>query len=421
MKIKVKEISYDKFLELNKYKHKKPIKRSFLLATIIRVISYFELLGVKFKFNKINMDKVKKNTPCLILMNHSSFIDLKVASYLLYPRKYNIVCTDDGFVGKEFLMRWLGCIPTKKFITDTVLVRDLLYTVKNLKSSILMYPEASYSFDGLATPLPSYIGKSLKFLKVPLVVIRTYGAFSRDPLYNNLQIRKVNVSADIECVLSAEEIKEKSEKELTDIVNKYFDFDNFKWQQENKVAIKENFRADYLNRILYKCPHCQAEGVMEGKGEYLTCTKCNAKYYLDEFGYLKNTNGETLFDSVPKWSRWERECVKNEIIEGKYLLDCDVDIYALKDMKAIYKIGEGHLIHNNNGFNLVGCDNRLEYLQSPASSYSLYSDFNWYEIGDIICIGDNEVRYYLVPKDKKDVVAKARLAAEEMYKLNHKK
>ena len=45
MKINVKEISYDKFLELEKYKHKKPMKRSFLLASVIRVISYFELLG----------------------------------------------------------------------------------------------------------------------------------------------------------------------------------------------------------------------------------------------------------------------------------------------------------------------------------------------------------------------------------------
>ena len=420
MKINVKEISYDKFLELEKYKHKKPMKRSFLLASVIRVISYFELLGVKFKYNSINMDKLKKNEPCLVLINHSSFIDLKVASKLLYPRKYNIVCTDDGFVGKEFLMRWLGCIPTKKFISDTTLVRDMLYCTKNLDSSILMFPEASYSFDGKATPLPTYIGKCLKFLKVPLVVIRTYGAFSRDPLYNNLQIRKVNVSADIEYVLSKDEIASKTEKELTDIVNSYFNFDNFKWQQDNKISIKEKFRADHLNRILYKCPHCNSEGVTEGKGIHISCSSCGAKYQLDEYGYLKNENGDTIFDSVPKWSEWERECVKKEIIDGTYLLDCDVDIYALKNLKSIYKIGTGHLIHNSNGFKLTGCDGKLDFSLDPGASYSLYSDFNWYEIGDIICIGDNNVRYYLVPKNCKDVVAKARLATEEMYKLNKK-
>ena len=59
-----------------------------------------------------------------------------------------------------------------------------------------MYPEASYSFDGTATPLPDSIGRLVKMLGVPVVTIRTYGAFARQPLYNGLRKRKVNVSAD---------------------------------------------------------------------------------------------------------------------------------------------------------------------------------------------------------------------------------
>ena len=48
--------------------------------------------------------------------------------------------------------------------------------------------------------------------------------------------------------------------------------------------------------------------------------------------------------------------------------------------------------------------------------YSLYADYYWYEIDDVICIGDTEVHYFLFPKNKAPV-AKIRLAAEEMYKL----
>ena len=50
--------------------------------------------------------------------------------------------------------------------------------------------------------------------------------------------------------------------------------------------------------------------------------------------------------------------------------------------------------------------------------YTLASDmdFNWYEIGDVICIGDKNCLYYCFPKQK-DVVTKARFAAEELYKL----
>ena len=39
------------------------------------------------------------------------------------------------------------------------------------------------------------------------------------------------------------------------------------------------------------------------------------------------------------------------------------------------------------------------------------------EIGDMICIGNSQVLYYCFPTEGKDVVAKTRLAAEELYKL----
>ena len=33
----------------------------------------------------------------------------------------------------------------------------------------------------------------------------------------------------------------------------------------------------------------------------------------------------------------------------------------------------------------------------PLASYSLYSDFNWYELGDMISIGNNGIQYYCFP------------------------
>ena len=39
------------------------------------------------------------------------------------------------------------------------------------------------------------------------------------------------------------------------------------------------------------------------------------------------------------------------------------------------------------------------------------------EIGDIISLGNTEIQYYCFPKNAGDVVAKARLATEELYKL----
>ncbi len=421
MKIKTKKSTYDKVIAIKPSEHKKPKKQSAFFRFVIKWYTFFDLKRVGFRYKEIGMEKLGKDEPCLILMNHSSFVDLEIVGRLFGNRPYQIVCTQDGFVGKNWLMRTLGCIATKKFITDTNLVRDMVYAVKDLKSSIMMFPEASYSFDGTATTLPDSLGKCLKLLKVPVVMVTTYGAFSRDPLYNGLQVRKVKVSAEVKYLLSPEDIKKKTPDELNEILKQAFTFDGFRWQQKNKIRIPEPFRADGLNRVLYKCPHCNKEGDMVGEGIHIYCKNCHAKYELTEYGYLKALKGETKFDHVPDWYKWERDCVRKEIEAGTYSLDVPVDICAMVNSKCVYRIGEGRLRHTNEGFHLTGCKGKLDYKQTPEKSYSLYSDYFWYEIGDVISIGDMKIQYYCFPKGAKDVVAKTRLAAEELYKYTRQK
>ncbi len=418
MKIKTKKLPYEKAISLPREKHKKPIKPSIFFRTLIRLVSIFDLMATKFTFTKKNMEKAGDGS-YLILMNHSSFIDLEIAHRIMYPKPMCIVCTSDAFVGMDFLMRLIGCIPTQKFVTDMTLIRDIIYTIKNKKTSILMYPEASYSFDGTATPLPKSLGMLVKKLGVPVVNIHTYGAFSRQPLYNCLKKRKVKVSAEVECLLSSDEIAEKSADEIQSILDKAFDFDNFKWQRENSVVIDEKDRAVGLERILYKCAHCETEGEMIGEGDSIVCKKCGASYRLTELGSLEGS-GNPRFDHIPDWYAWERECVKNELLSGEYRLDTEVDIGMMVNHSAIYMVGEGRLIHDNSGFKLSGCDGKLNYEQKPLSSYGLYADYYWYEIGDIICIGDKDCLYYCFPK-KPGVVSKTRLAAEELYKIYKEK
>ncbi len=418
MKIKTKTLPYEQVLSLAPYVHEKPRKQSFLIRKLIRILSVFDLWRTKFHFTVTGMDKLSKDEPCLILMNHSSFIDLEIIARLFADRPYQIVCTLDGLVGKKWLMRMLGCIPTRKFITDSSLVRDLVYTVKELKSSIVMFPEASYSFDGTATPLPESLGKCLKLLNVPVVMVTTYGAFHRDPLYNGLQIRKTKVSAEVEYILTPEDIRIKSTEELNAILKEHFSFDHFRWQQENGIKISEKFRADGLGRVLYKCPHCQAEGQMIGKGIHLSCQSCFKKYELTEEGFMKAVEGETEIAHIPDWYRWQRECAARELKEGTYRLDVPVDIYIMVNTDCVYKVGEGRLVHTTEGFSLTGCDDKLKFTQPPSASYSLYSDFFWYEIGDVICIGDVKTQYYCFPKGCGNIVAKTRLVTEELYKMS---
>lgn len=420
MKITKKKKAYEQVMALPRPVHRHPMKPSLLLNRLIKLLTIPDMFINRFTCSKIGMERLPDDQPCLILMNHSCFYDLKLVYHALGKRTFNIVTTNDGMVGIFGpIMRWLGCIPTNKFVTDLILIRDMKYAVETNRSSILMFPEASYSFDGTATTLPDSLGRLTKLLKVPVVSITTHGAFARDPLYNGLQLRKVKVSADVKYLLSPEEIAEKTAAEINEIIGREFSFDNFRWQQEHKVIIDEPFRADGLHRVLYKCAHCGREDGMEGKGIHLTCKHCGKTYTLTETGFLTAADGDTRFDHVPDWYAWERQEVRSELTEGTYTLNIDVDIAMLVDLKSLYLVGEGHLTHTTEGFHLTGCDGKLDYKQVPQASYSLYADYFWYEIGDMICIGDKDALYYCFPKDKTVPVAKARLATEELFKLKN--
>jgi transcription elongation factor Elf1 len=288
--------------------------------------------------------------------------------------------------------------------------------LKKNKTSVLMYPEAGYSFDGRATALPRKMGVLMKRLGVPVVTVITEGAFARDPLYNMLQIRDVKVSAHVKCIATAQELKEKSVAELDALLEEAFSFDNFAWQRDKKISIDVPFRADGLHRILYKCPCCGAENRMEGNGIHLTCHACGKQWQMDEYGQLSACNGETEYAHIPDWYTWQRECVRKELEEGTYLLDTEVDIAVQVNLEGVCMIGSGRLTHDLNGFRLTNSDGTLDYSQPAVASHTLYSDYYWYEIGDVIGIGDNVFSYFCFPEEGVSVT-KARLATEELYKM----
>ncbi len=414
MKIKTKRLSYEEVLALPRPAHQKPRKPAPFFRWLIRTLAAGDLKATHFSYTTERMEALGPG-PYLIVMNHSSFLDLEIVSRIFAREPYCIICTSDGFVGKEGLMRRIGCIPTNKYVTDVSLLSDMRCAMEQ-GSSVLLYPEASYSFDGTATPLPRKLGVMLKRLDVPVVGILTEGAFARDPLYNCLQKRDVTVRATVQGLLTREEIREKSVQELDSVLDGLFSFDNFAWQRDHGVVIDEPFRADGLERILYKCPACGAEGQTEGKGTRLTCHACGKEYELDELGQMRALSGDTEFAHIPDWYAWERAEVRRELESGSYLLDTEVEIGMLVDFKAIYMVGEGRLRHDAGGFTLDGCGGKLHFERPANQCYSLYADYYWYELGDMICIGDRETQYYCFPKGKVPV-AKARLATEERYKL----
>lgn len=415
LKIKTKTTTFEKLKTVPLPEHRAPRKPLFPLRALIRLLSIPDMCATNFSFESERMELVS-DKPCLILMNHSAFIDLKIAYKIFFPKPLCVVSTTDSFIGKGLLMRLIGCIPTQKYVSDMTLMSDMHNALHEQKANVLMFPEAGYSFDGRASALPQKMGLLLKKLNVPVVTVITEGAFLRQPLYNELRTRKVKVSAKVSCILTPEEIKEKSVKELDSLIDNAFTFDAFARQRETKTIINTKDRAKGLERILYLCPSCLAEGFMKTDGCEIFCEKCGKRYEMDVFGSLSAKDGKTEFSHIPDWVDFERKNIRNELKNGEYRLETDVKIGIIRDYKALYMVGNGKLIHDENGFSLKSDDGEIDYHQSALSAHSVNSDFYWYTIGDVVGIGNKDFLYYCFPK--KDVsVTKVRLAAEELYKI----
>jgi len=418
MKIKMLEKSYDEVMALKTPKYFKPKKTNLFWQTLLKIICKIALLPSRFTHTEVGMEKLGKDEPALILMNHAAFTDFEIAYSMLYPRKFNTVAAFETFMGLDWIMKPIGIFPTRKYISDPQLIRDIKHCLVKNKSSVLMFPEAVYTLDGTCVTLPASLPKLIKLLGVPLCTLKTNGVYLHVPAYGYVQNRKVPMHAELRYVLSPEEIKKMSVSEIQAVIDREFSFDNFRWQQENNIVIDESFRADGLHTILYKCPHCQKEGNMESSGTTLSCTACGKKWELTELGYLKALDGETEFDHVPDWYKWERQCVRKEILDGNYGFTVPCDITMIVDTKALYKVGSGRISHNaTEGFHLTGCDGKIDLRQSPDTAYTCEAIPYFYQIDDVIGISTNRALYFVFPTEQKEVVVKAKLATEEIFKI----
>ena len=93
MEIKVTKMPYEK-VAAQKPKAIPAVKKpNLLFRTLLKLVSLPDLWAAKFSYEEKGMEQLGKSEPCIILMNHSSFIDLEIASSIFYPRPINIVTT----------------------------------------------------------------------------------------------------------------------------------------------------------------------------------------------------------------------------------------------------------------------------------------------------------------------------------------
>ncbi len=398
-----------------------PIRQPLIIVGLIWLLSKIMLIGKKYKIEKIHMEGLKP--PYILLSNHMYFIDFELCAMGTWPYRVNNVVSIDGYYRRPWLMELIGSIGTRKYTKDLHLIKSISRVLK--RGDILsMYPEARYSPAGITSYLPEALGKLIKMNKVPVVVVLHHGNHLHTPFWNWRKPRKVPMVTTFEQILTADQVKAMSVEEINAALKQALTYDEYQYQKEAGILIKEPFRAEGLHKILYQCPHCGAESRMDSKGTELFCTACEKRWNLNEDGSLSALSGETEFSHIPDWFRWEREQVKKQIEEGTYSFEDEVEVYGFPRCWRFLPMGKGRLRHHpEEGFVLEGHyrgeDYRIQRL--PIASDSLHIEYDYCYIKPLDCvdISTEQDSFYCYPT-KQNVVTKLAFATELLYEKARK-
>ena len=395
-----------------------PKKCKWYLKPIIWLIAFPGTWKHKTKFERINMDGVKP--PYVLLGNHNAFFDMSVSARATFPHVANYVVAIDGYIGREGLLRNIGCICKRKFTNDMVLVKHLRAVIKN-KGIAAIYPEARYSLCGTTAPLPESLGQFCKGLGVPVVTVVCHGHHINHPFWNTRHERGVKpTTATVKQLITAEEIQNLSVDEINERIVHEFQYDDFAWQLENRIKVDCPDRAVGLEKILYQCPHCMKEFAMSSDGAELTCGHCGKVWTMTEYGELAAKDGETEFSHIPDWYEWERGNVKAEVEAETYSSGTlPVKVESLPNAKGYVQLGEGTMTHDMNGFEVTvtSPDGETYTMKKPVPSlYSCHIEYEYlFKHGDCVDLNTLEDTWYVYPQNCEFSVTKMALATEELY------
>ena len=383
------------------------------LGWLIRLLSIPPLLRHRNRLTRRAMEGIR--APYFLLCNHNAFMDFMVASRAVWPARANFIVAIDGFLKREWLLRFLGCICTRKFTTDLPLVKNMLRAARR-GDIVTLYPEARYSLCGTTAVLPPSVGKMAKHLKLPVVVLLCHGHHINSPFWNLRDRGVKGTEAELRCILRPEELERLSVEEINARIREAFVYDEYAWQKEKGVRVDKPWRAEGLHKVLYQCPCCGTEYRMNSRGARLFCEGCGAAWEMTQLGELRSVSGETRFSHIPDWYEWERENVRREVKAGKYSFSCTAHVDALPKDRYI-PIGKARLRHDMTGFTLD--TEREGTVHIPAKiQYSCHIEYEYLgKYGDCIDLNTPTDTLYIYPEDCLFSVTKIALATEELYRL----
>lgn len=369
----------------------------FLNRSYLRKINMQVNDGVTEKLN---------NEPYLILANHSSVMDYRITSFLLRKNRPYHIAAKNQFAKRFRLMSKVGALPKVQFQVSPVIVKQIETAVKDGKS-VVVFPEGVVSFDGTNRTLPFSVAKLIKFLHIPVAVMKIKGTYLIKPRFNEVFRKTDKVEVDFFEILSRDDVEKFSAEEIYFKLCEGIYFNVWQWNKDNNVKTHCKHIARDIDNLLYSCIECGGETVADDK--QLVCRHCGMCWTVDEFYLLYS--GEEKTD-IHTWFEKQRAVMRKNLCDENFVMQSEARVEILDGYKGFKKVGKGMYTQTAEGVRFVGeisgkCADivfeRAKYMSAPVGNNFIEFTKNYVSY-----------RFYF---EKTGFAIKSAVAVEESFKL----
>jgi 1-acyl-sn-glycerol-3-phosphate acyltransferase len=253
--------------------------------------------------------------PFIVLANHAGIRDpFWVAAFIRRPVQW--VASDNLF--RSFWLGWamrlLGAIPKTKLMNDSETVRQV-YGVLKAGGVVGIFPEGSRTDDGRTADLIPAVARLIRRLRVPVLGARIMGGYLSRPRWARYS-RRGAVRIAFDRLVSADDLHGRTEEEILAVVRRHLSWDDMARQRTRMVRFRSRRPAEYLERLLFICPHCRSVSRLVSIDDRLRCTACEYAVRMNEYGFFEPCTSPLYFDSPADWNAWQLPALDRMLTAG---------------------------------------------------------------------------------------------------------
>ena len=245
--------------------------------------------------------------PILVIAPHTSNKDHWLVSMGIFPLRPTFVLSEH-FVSNPKLrpiLRLAHIITKKMFCPDVSTIMNVL-RAKREGNNIVLFPEGRLTSNGRTGRVADGTATLVKKLGVDVFVVTANGASLTFPKWAKKPHRG-NIRVVTERLFTAEETATLSEEELTTRMQAVISHDDA--AAMGGVRYRSAAPAEGLDGILYRCPECEREFVMQTEGDRIFCTACGFFATLTERYRLHGCRFTRILD----WYDWQSDLVDPDV------------------------------------------------------------------------------------------------------------